>query len=152
MTTTQKADVILHPVDTAKLLPPSVYFSGQRATIEARNSGGVRFANGAMMLAVVVDSSGYSSGLQQKYQAYLIAETPLEFEGHKLAPGAYGCGFIANHNFVVMDIGGHDLFTVHSTNDEVLHRPTPLQVLAGSSAGHYRLYEGRNYVEFSRAK
>lgn len=150
--TVQKTDIILHPADTAKLLPPSVYFSGQSATIEVRNSGGVRFANGALMLATLVDSSGYSSGLQQKYQAYLITETPLDFEGHKLAPGAYGCGFTANNNFVVMDIGGHDLFTAHWTHDEVLHRPMPLQILAASNPGQYRFYEGRNYVEFSRAK
>jgi hypothetical protein len=37
-------------------------------------------------------------------------------------------------------------------NDARLHRPTPLQVLAGESAGKYRLYMGRNYVEFERAQ
>jgi len=32
-----------------------------------------------------------------------------------------------------------------------MKRPVPLQVLASSTAGNYRLYIGRDYVEFRRA-
>jgi len=149
---TQTGDVILTPADTAKILPSSVYFKGHSTTIETRNSGGVRFSDGLQMLAVLVDASGYSSGLQQKYQAYLITETALQVGGHRLAPGTYGCGFTANNQFVVMDIGGHDLLSAHWAHDEVVHRPRPLWIATGAKAGEFRLYEGRNYVEFSRDK
>jgi len=112
----------------------------------------VQFSKDALMLATLVDTSGYSSAIQEKYQAYLLTEAPLDFAGHRLPPGAYGCGFISGDNFVVMDIGGHDLFTVKSTHDASLHRPMPLQVLSSPTDSHrYRLYAGRAYAEFTKA-
>lgn len=136
---------VLTAAETAKILPASVFFRGQSASIQGRNSGGVRFGDKSLMMAVLVDTSGYSSQVQERYQAYLITESALEIDGHTLAPGAYGCGFVGDH-FVVMDIGGHDLFTASAAKDADLRRPTPLQVLA--SADGYRLYAGRNYVGF----
>ena len=141
----------LNATEAAAILPATVYFRGQSASIQARNSGGVRFSKDALFLVALVDTSGYSSSVQEKYQAYLITESAIEIGGHRLAPGAYGCGFIANDQFIVMDIGGHDLFTVKSTRDPDLHRPTPLQVLAAPAPHTYRLYAGRNFVEFALA-
>ena len=93
---------------------------------------------------------GIRASVQQKYQAYFITEAPIEINGHPLAPGAYGVGFVGS-NFGVMDIGAHDLFSVAATRDSELKRPTPLQVIADGAAGKYRLYEGREYVVISRA-
>lgn len=141
---------ILTKDQVAALLPPSVYFRGQSAPIQARNSAGIRFAPDALMLITLVDTSGYSSGIQQRYQAYLLTEVPLDVAGHTLPPGAYGVGFIANDTFLVMDIGAHQLFTTKDTHDAELRRPTPLQILP--DAGHadsYRLYAGRSYVVFT---
>ncbi|MGH9586070.1 MAG: hypothetical protein ACRD3F_03910 [Acidobacteriaceae bacterium] len=146
---------ILLPANLGKIVPSSVFFRGQTATTQLRNSGGVRFANDAVMFAVLVDNSGYSTGIQQKYQAYFITEVPLEIEGHRLAPGAYGAGILKMHgelHFVVDDLGAHDLFHAVAKHDAALHRPVPLQVMAGGSAGSYRLYLGRNYVEFRQEK
>jgi hypothetical protein len=154
-TAATQPEAVLHPADMTKLLPGSVFFRGQTATTQERNSGGVRFADGYYVLAALVDNSGYSTGVQEKYQAYLITEVPLNFNGHRLAPGAYGAGIVKNSaspEFVVQDLGAHDLFQAEAVNDPKLHRPTPLQVLAGESAGKYRLYFGRNYVEFERAQ
>jgi hypothetical protein len=148
-------EAILHPADMSKLLPASVFFRGQTATTQERNSGGIRFPDGYFMLTALVDNSGYSTGVQEKYQAYLITEVPLTFGGHRLAPGAYGAGIVKGGEtpqFVVQDLGAHDLLQTAAVNDAKLHRPTPLQVLAGESAGKYRLYMGRNYVEFERAQ
>ncbi len=142
---------VLTATEATPFLPPAVFFRGQSASVQARNSGGVQFSKDAVMLATLVDTSGYSSAIQQKYQAYLITEVPLDFAGHRLAPGAYGCGFIAGDNFIVMDIGGHDLFTVKSAQDGELRRPMPLQVLGASTTNRYRLYAGRSYVEFTKA-
>jgi hypothetical protein len=143
---------VLSALEAAKIMPTSVFFKGQSASIQGRNSGGVRFGDKSLMLVTLVDTSGYSSQVQEKYQAYLITESPLNIDGHQLAPGAYGCGFISGDNFIVMDIGGHDLFTAHSTRDADLHRPTPLQVMvAPGASGGYRLYAGRNYVSFRLA-
>jgi hypothetical protein len=154
-TPTPQPEAILHSADLVKLIPGSVFFRGQTATTQTRNAGGVRFADGRYALASLVDNSGYSTGIQEKYQAYLITEVPLSFGGHQLAPGAYGAGIIKGADslqFVVQDLGAHDLLQTAATSDAKLHRPTPLQVMAGSAPGKYRLYFGRNYVEFERAQ
>jgi hypothetical protein len=138
----------LTATEAAKFLPATVFFRGQSAPIQARNSSGVQFNKNALLLVTLVDTAGYSSSVQEKYQAYLITEASLDIEGHRLPPGAYGCGFIAGNTFVVMDIGGHDLFSIHSTKDTTLHRPTPLQILPSSDGTGYRLYVGRDYIDF----
>jgi hypothetical protein len=142
---------ILNASEAGAILPAAVFFRGQSATIQARNSAGVRFSADALLLATLVDTSGYSSAVQQKYQAYLITESPIQIGGHHLGPGAYGVGFVANNTFLVMDIGGHDLFSATYSNDSALRRPTPLQILAAPTSHTYRLYAGRNYVEFALA-
>jgi len=150
-----QADTILHPADATKILPASVFFRGQSATIQGRNSGGVHFADGFLVLVSMVDNSGYSTGIQEKYQAYFITEVPLDINGHRLVPGAYGVGIIKNASgpqFVVLDIGAHDLFMVDAVSDAKFRRPTPLQVTEGEAPGKYRVYFGRNYVEFQRAQ
>lgn len=144
---------ILNATEAAPFLPPAVFFRGQSASTQTRNSAGVQFSKDALLLATLVDTSGYSSSIQEKYQAYLITEVPVEFDGHRLPPGSYGFGFIAGDNFIVMDIGGHDLFTAKSARDATLRRPTPLQILnSPSSPHHFRLYAGRNFVEFRSAE
>lgn len=139
---------VLKPAEVAGILPATVFFQGKTASVQSRNSGGIRFADKSLMLVSLIDTSGYSSQVQEKYQVYLITESALDIDGHRLAPGAYGCGFV-NNGFVVMDIGGHDLFMAHTIRDENLHRPTPLQILgAPNEPGTYRLYAGRNFVIF----
>jgi hypothetical protein len=115
-----------------------------------RNTGGARFSDDMYVLAGLVDNSGYSTAIRQKYQAYFITEVNLEIGGQNLAPGAYGVGFVTGDKFVVMDLGAHDLFQVDSAKDAEMKRPVPLQV--ESSGGKYRLYAGRSFVEFRRAQ
>ena len=136
----------------SKLLPEKVFFRGQIAPVQARNSGGVRYADGLFVFAGLVDSSGYSTGIREKYQAYLINEVPIEIGGQMLKPGAYGVGFLEGSKFVVMDIGANDILQAASTKDAEMKRPVPLQFMVASGAGNYRLYHGRDYVEFHRAK
>jgi hypothetical protein len=138
---------VLTASEAAKFLPATVFFRGQSAPIQARNSSGVQFNRNELLLVTLVDTAGYSSSVQEKYQAYLITEASLDIEGHRLPPGAYGCGFVAG-TFVVMDIGGHDLFSARSAKDATLHRPTPLQVLPAANGTGYRLYVGRDYIDF----
>ncbi|MGC1383644.1 MAG: hypothetical protein WA823_07690 [Candidatus Acidiferrales bacterium] len=146
-------DKVLKASDiTANLFPDHVYFKGQTAPSQIRNSGGVKFAEGNYFLAAMVDTSGYTSGVREKYQAYLITDVPLEIGGQRLAAGAYGIGWIAGQKFIVQDLGGHDVFTVDSKHDAEMKRPMPLQVVAGPSARTYLLYGGRDSVELKRAQ
>jgi hypothetical protein len=145
----QGGDTVLKSADAQKLLPASVYYKGQSATTQLRNSGGVKFADGFYVLSTLVDTSGYSTDIQSKYSAYFIAEVPIKVGGQSLPAGIYGIGFIGGDKFVVTDVGAHDVLTVSSGNDTGLKRPTPLQVTA-DPAGGYRLYAGRRFVVFSR--
>ena len=141
-------DKVLTPAETTKMLPATVWFKGLSATTQLRNSGGVKFADGFYMLSTLVDTSGYSTDVQERYQAYFITEVPIKVEGHDLPAGIYGVGFIGGDKFVVLDVGAHDLFTVTSHTDAELKRPTPLKVVADGSG--FRLFAGRRYVGFAR--
>jgi len=145
----QGGDTVLKPADTQKMLPASVYYKGQSATTQLRNSGGVKFADGSYLLATMVDTSGYSSDVSSKYQAYFITEVAIKFGGQSLPAGIYGIGFIGGDKVVVTDVGAHDVLTVSSANDEGLKRPTPLQVVTDPGGG-FRLYAGRRYVSLGR--
>jgi hypothetical protein len=144
-----QSDTVLKPEDVKKLLPASVYYKAQSAPTQLRNSGGVKFADGYYLLATLVDTSGYSTDVAAKYQAYFIAEVPVKIGKHSLPAGIYGIGFIANNELVVTDVGAHDVLTVKYATDEAMKRPVPLQVTA-DPAGGFRLYAGRKYVVISR--
>jgi len=148
-TLAQGSDTILKAADTPKLLPSAVYYKAQSAPTQLRNSGGIKFVDGYYVLATLVDTSGYSSDVASKYQAYFIAEVPLKIGGKSLPAGIYGVGFIPGDKFVVTDVGAHDVLTVSSTTDSEIKRPVPLQVTANSGGG-FRLYEGRKYVVLTR--
>jgi hypothetical protein len=143
-----RAQTVLSAADAQKLLPASVFYKGQTAPTQLRNSGGVKFADGAVVLATLVDTSGYSTGLAAKYQAYFITEVPLTVGGKKLAAGVYGAGFVGD-KFVLTDVGANDVLSVSAGDDAGLKRPLPLQVVA-DPAGGFRLYIQRKYVSFAR--
>jgi hypothetical protein len=146
-------DVVLKASDMKpKLFPETVFFRGQTAPVQMRNAGGVHFAGDAYLLAGMVDNSGYSSGLRQKYQAYLLSEVPLQIGGQTVKPGAYGFGFLEGNKFVLLDLGANELFQVSSQRDAEMKRPTPFQIVDAPESGKYRLYMGREFVEFSRMK
>ncbi len=140
---------MLHASEAQKLLPAAVYFRGQSAPTQLRNSGGIKFGNGNYLLATMVDNSGYSTGIAANYQAYLITEEPIRINEHRLPAGVYGVGFRSSNKFVVMDVGAHDLLSVGFSVDEEIKRPMPLLIVA-DPAGGFRLYEGRKYVRIGR--
>jgi hypothetical protein len=146
-------EVVLKAADISpKLFPERVFFRGQIAPVQLRNTGGVHFADDLYVLAGLVDSSGYSTAIKEKYQAYLLNEVTLEIAGQTLKPGSYGFGFVQGGKFVVMDLGANDVLQAASQKDTEMKRPVPLQVLASPTTGSYRLYAGRDYVEFHRAR
>jgi hypothetical protein len=136
---------ILDRTAAKKIMPATVFFRGQTAPTQGRNSGGVLFANGKYMLAALVDTSGYATEVKQKYQGYLLTEVTLDFGGHRLGPGAYGFGFIGHNRFVVLNIGGEQVLeaTWHAFVGE---HPVPLEVLPAK--GGYQLCSGRECVDF----
>jgi hypothetical protein len=145
----QGSDTVLKPADTQKLLPASVYYKAQSAPTQLRNSTGIKFADGYYLLSTMVDTSGYSSDVASKYQAYFITEVPLKFGSQNLPAGVYGVGFIAGDKFLVTDVGAHEILSLGSSTDDGLKRPMPLQIMADPKGG-FRLYAGRKYISFAR--
>jgi hypothetical protein len=129
-----------------KIAPSTYYFSGQSAAVQARNTAGLKNSGGKVVLAGLVDNSGYSTAIQQKYQGFLIAETKINFDGGTLDPGEYGFGF-KDGKFVVMNVAAADVVSVASQNDSALKHPVPLKI--EQEGGSYRLYSGRQYVVLS---
>jgi hypothetical protein len=143
------ANAVMKPDDLQKLFPATVFYSGQSAPAQLRNSGGVKFANGHYFLASLVDTTGYSTGVAQKYQGYLITEVPVTIGGKRLPAGAYGFGFVDGDRLLVTDVGGNEVLTAHTMKDTAMTRPRPLEV-TDDPAGGFRLYAGRSYVHFAR--
>src|SRR2546429_5316771 len=98
-------EVVLKAADiTPKIFPERVFFRGQSAPVQFRNSGGVHFADDLFVLAGMVDSSGYSTAIKEKYQAYLLNEVTLEIGGQNLKPRAYCLRFLNGGKILVMCI------------------------------------------------
>jgi hypothetical protein len=140
----QQGPGILGTDDVRRIVPPSYFFRGRSASVQLRNSAGFRTADDKLVLAGLVDTSGYASNVAEKYQGFLITEVKLNIEGSELPPGEYGFGFSKQDKFTVMDVGSNDLLSVSSRFEENLTRPVPLIIVADQTA--YRLYVGRKWV------
>jgi hypothetical protein len=135
---------VLGVEDVKRVVPTSYFFRGQSASVQLRNSTGFRGSEGKLVLTGLVDTSGYSSDVAEKYQGFLITEVKLSIEGSNLPPGEYGFGFSKDGKFTVMDVGENDLLSASSHLDENLHRAVPLQIVADQAS--YRLYAGKRWV------
>jgi hypothetical protein len=140
----QAAQHLLSADEIRKMTPSEYFFRGQKAPVQVRNSTGVQLASGAVLMAALVDSSGYSTAIQQKYQGLLITEVKLHIGGADLGPGQYGFGFTPDNKFVVMDVGNNDVLTTTYQTDQALPRAVPLKMLEADGA--YRLYAGKKWV------
>jgi hypothetical protein len=127
-----------------KAVPSEFFFWGQKATVQLRNAGGFQLADGKMALLALVDSSGYSTSVQQKYQGMLITEVKLNIGGSELAPGQYGFGFTGEGKFVVMDVANNDMLSAAFQTDDQLKRPVPLKLIEDGAG--YKLYAGKKWV------
>jgi len=135
---------VLSADELQKAVPTEYFYRGQKAPVQLRNSGGFQLADGKIALAALVDASGYSTSIQQKYQGLLITEAKLSIGGSALAPGEYGFGFTADGKFVVMNVANEDVLSVAFETDSELKRPVPLKVVEDGAG--YKLYAGRKWV------
>src|SRR5271157_948828 len=126
-----------------KIAPNSFFFAGQSAAVQLRNATGLKNSAGKVALAGLVDTTGYSTAIAEKYQGFLITESKLGLAGATLDVGAYGFGF-KDGKFTVMNVAGTDVLSIASQNDDQLKHPVPLKL--EKDGARYRLYAGRMYV------
>jgi hypothetical protein len=140
----QKAAQHLLSADQLKnIVPTEFFFRGQKAPTQLRNSTGFQTAHGKVTFAALVDTSGYSTAVQQKYQGLLVTESRLNIGGSELAPGEYGFGFTAD-KFVVLNVANEDALSTSYQTDAELKRAVPLK-LVQDGAG-YKFYAGKKWV------
>jgi hypothetical protein len=144
LSATESSPGVLGVEDLKRVVPASYFFRGQSASVQLRNTAGFRASDGKLVLAGLVDTSGYSSDVAEKYQGFLITEIKLSIEGSDLPPGQYGFGFSKQDKFTVMDVGNNDLLSVPARVDQNLQRAVPLKIVVDQ--GSYRLYAGKKWV------
>jgi hypothetical protein len=142
--TAQERATLLTGAELRRIVPTGFYFQGLSAPTQMRNSAAARFGTQRFVIAGLVDTSGYSSEVREKYVGFLITDSPVTLNGESLPAGAYGFGFATEGKMTIMDLGGKDLLSVAVTSDQSMRRPRPLMMSA--DPGGVRLYNGRNYV------
>lgn len=137
-----------------KILPRDFVLEENAIPTEKRNSALLRTPSGARLLVSLLDTSGYSSQVQQKYLGMLIAEGNVNVGGNSVAVGSYGFGLAKEAGaakehgakFVLYNQAGEKVGECSTTWDAKIPRPRPLHVVINGS-GSARLYLGRNWIE-----
>src|SRR5690349_9137523 len=140
----QDAPAILAAKDLTRVVPTSFYFHGQSGPTQMRNAAAARLGANRLVIAGLVDTSGYASDVRARYEGFFITDSPVSVGGQSLAVGAYGFGFSSDGKMSILDISGKELMTVSTQNDKGLRGPRPLMMT--KAADGLRLYSGRNYV------
>jgi len=139
---------ILEGAELERVVPQGFYFEGQSGATQMRNAAAAQLGPRRFVVAGLVDTSGYSSDVQAKYQGFIVTDSPITVGGSRLATGAYGFGFTSDGWLNVMDVGGRRVLSVRARNDERLQRPRPLMMTDARNG--VRLYSGRSFVVISR--
>lgn len=120
-------------------VPKDFYLEGNAIPVEKRNTVLLNTPSGARVLAGLIDTTGYSSQIQQKYIGMLIVEAPITACSIDLPVGSYGFGLEkpapqsqGSANFLVYDQAGKQLGSCTAEEDKGLKQPRPLQVTKGS--------------------
>lgn len=136
-----------------KMLPRDFVLEENAIPTEKRNTALVITPSGSRMLVGLLDTSGYSSQVQEKYLGMLIAEGSAEVCGHQIGVGSYGFGLARAAGsaegkasmFMLYNQAGKRVARCPAKWDSQLKGPRPLQVVV-SGGGSARLYLSRNWV------
>jgi hypothetical protein len=143
----QSKPEILNDKDATAVIPSSFYFAGQSAPTQMRNAAAARLAKDRLVIAGLVDTSGYSTEISGKYEGFFITDSPIKIGDKTLNTGAYGFGFSADGKLNIFDISSKAILSVATTSDAEIKRPRPLQMVADTAG--VRLYKGKNYAVIS---
>jgi hypothetical protein len=137
-----------------KIVPKDFVLEENAIPTEKRNSVLALTPSGGRIVAGLLDTSGYSSQVQEKYLGMLISEGNVEVCGHEVGTGSYGFGLAKSaggaqgqaSRFMLYNQAGKKVAECAAKSDEKIKSPRPLQVVAGGGATA-RLYLGRTWVE-----
>ena len=125
-----------------KAVPNDFYLEGNRIPVEKpRNAVLLKNAKGARVVVALVDTTGYSSQIKQKYTGMMITETKISVCGTELGVGSYGFGLDrpaatsnANATFTIYNQAGEKLGECAAIKDQNIKQPRPLAVATAKGA------------------
>ena len=140
----QDKTAILTGAELTRIVPGAFYFQGQSAPTQMRNSAAVRFGTNRFVIVGMVDTSGYSAEIRERYEGFFITDSAITVGGETLPTGAYGFGFSNDGKINILDLGNNQVLSAATTKDSALRRPRPLMMTLDGT--NVRLYRGRDYV------
>ena len=136
--------------DTA--MPKDFYLEGNAIPTQKRNAALVKTGGGARVLFALIDTTGYSSQIQEKYMGMIITEASLSVCGGNLGVGSYGFGLQKpaassdeDAQFFVYNQAGDKVMECGAKKDSKIEQPIPLQVMLGAGQPA-KLYLGRYWM------
>jgi hypothetical protein len=137
--------------DTA--MPKDFYLEGNAIPTQKRNAAFLKTPAGTHALFALIDTTGYSSQIRQKYEGMLITEGKLSVCGKSVAVGSYGFGLekpaatsSENAKFNLYNLAGEKVLECAAKKDTEVKQPSPLHVVVGKG-GPAKLYLGRYWLE-----
>lgn len=139
------------PFDRA--MPKDFYLEGNAIPTQKRNAALVKTPAGARLLFALIDTTGYSSQIQQKYEGMVISEGKFSICGGTIGVGSHGFGHTKppaasneDAKFFLYNQAGEKVAECAAKKHAELKQPKPLQVIIGKGEPT-RLYLGRYGLE-----
>jgi len=133
-------------------MPKDFYLEGNAIPTEKRNAAMVKTPGGARAIFALLDTTGYSSQIKQKYIGMLITEGEVSVCGTSVGIGSYGFGLdkpAANSSddatFHLYNQAGSEVASCAAPMDSAMKMAKPLQVKVADGAASLEL--GKYKVE-----
>jgi hypothetical protein len=133
-------------------IPNDFYLEGNRIPVEKRNAVLLKTPGGARLVFALIDTTGYSSQIKQKYMGMVITEGSVSVCSVPLSVGSYGFGLekpattsSGEAKFFLYNQAGEKLGDCAAKKDSAVKQPKPLNVVLSKEAGA-RLYLGRYFL------
>jgi len=143
---------VMTAAELVKVLPRDFYLEGNPIPTQPRNAVLLKTPAGARLMFAGLDTTGYSSQIQQKYEGMLITEGSLSLCGTVLGVGSYGFGYTKlpptsneDGKFFLYNQAGEKVAECATKKDTEIKQPRPLFVVTTGSTA--RLYLGRHWLE-----
>ena len=134
-------------------VPNDFYLEGNRIPVEKRNAALLKTPAGARVVLALIDTTGYSSQIQQKYIGMVITEGKVSVCSVSLDVGSYGFGLEKpaapsgeEGKFILYNQAGEKVGECGTKKDRGVKQPKPLNIVLSKQVGA-RLYLGRYFVE-----
>lgn len=136
-------------------MPKDFYLEGNAIPTEKRNAAMLKTPGGARVLLALIDTTGYSSQIKQKYIGMVITEGKISVCGTSVEVGSYGFGLDKpaatskdDAKFHLYNQAGSEVASCAAPLDSALKVAKPLQVNV-TKGGPAALDLGRYKVEIN---